>query len=123
MLDASRGCPILFARKLGHGLIERCCFTSPSVPHPSLREQWGTRAYDLIEDYGGAVTAHGFPEGYYRYDLVSDDAQAGAEGHICTFTTGCAGELNLHLYTSWMDVPHLFMVNMETRTTFIVAGG
>jgi len=26
----------------GDRLIERCCSTSPSVPHPSLRKEWGT---------------------------------------------------------------------------------
>jgi hypothetical protein len=55
--------------------------------------------------------------------MVTDDSEAPAEGHICTFTTGIAGKLNLHLYMWWVDAEAMRIVRMETRGTYEVSGG
>ena len=42
-------------KRVGDGLIERYCFANPSVPHPSLREEWGTRAKQNRDREGAEV--------------------------------------------------------------------
>jgi hypothetical protein len=79
--------------------------------------------FEPLKDFGLLAPAFGFPEGYYRYDMVTDDSEAPAEGHMCTFTTGTAGELNLHLYMWWVDAEAMRIVRMETRGTYEVSGG
>ena len=76
---------------------------------------------DLIGDSADLVSAYGFAEGYHHYDVVLDEAVADPEGHICTFTTGSAGELDLDLYMLWVNESEALMVIMQAQAAFLVA--
>ena len=77
-------------------------------------------SYDVVKDLGMVIPAFGFPEGHYRYHLVSDRGLGQPEGHLCTFTTGSSGELGLHLYAWWIDDPAMFVASMEAQAGFVV---
>ena len=74
----------------------------------------------------GPTAAPNFLDGYYRQQMASADfwpettEYAGAQGHLCNFTTGAAGELNLELYMSWIDEAAYHSVDMQTQATFVV---
>jgi len=51
---------------------------------------------------------------------VLDEAIAGPDEQLCTFTTGSAGELTLHLMMWWVDEPRMLRVQMEARAAFLV---
>jgi hypothetical protein len=113
-----------------HGYLLFAISTSPDEStanaEPAEDGMWATtgnfRWFDLDEDLAGAVPAVGYPDGYYRYDLVWDETDAGPQGHICTVTTGSAGELNLNLHMWWIDELGMVMVNMEAKASFQVVG-
>jgi hypothetical protein len=55
------------------------------------------------------------------YDYWLDAARvAGPEAHLCSFTTGSAGELKLYLFMSWFDVDALESVWMQAQAEFVV---
>jgi hypothetical protein len=73
------------------------------------------------------VPAFGYPEGYFRYalvsaDLGSQDTHAGPHGHLCTITTQAPGQLHLHLFMWYRNEGLRIMVSMEARGEFTVAG-
>ena len=76
---------------------------------------------NLIEELGAPAPANDYPEGYFRYDLVLDSAEAGPAGHLCAFTTGSSGELHLLLHMWWSDEARRYTVHMPARGRFPVS--
>ena len=74
----------------------------------------------------GPTAAPNYPDGTYRQQMASADFwpettdYAGSQGHLCNFTTGSTGELNLELYMAWIDEAAFQSVDMQTQVTFVV---
>ena len=86
---------------------------------------------DIEQEWGEPSTAAGYPDGYLRYQMATDDFYwpteddptpfAGPQGHLCNITTQSPGELNLHLYAVWIDDSEYLIVEMQTQGTYMVA--
>jgi len=88
-----------------------------SGAEPASGGDWADTAnflfLDLEGELGAPVLAPGFGDGYYRYQLVSDQLAcsededawpcAGGEGYLSNITTSGAGELHLQLYVAYVD--------------------
>ena len=81
---------------------------------------------DIEAEFDGLATPHGYPEGYFRYQMAYDDfwpdtdKYAGPQGHFCNFTTQSPGEINLELYLCWLDNEAYESAEMYTQVVFIV---
>jgi len=85
---------------------------------------------DIPATEGEALPATGFPDGYFRYQMATDSftsmgeggapVGAGSKGHLCNIITQEPGELELHLYLSWLDLPGRLLVEMEAQAAFVV---
>jgi len=97
---------------------------------PPAAGDWSTardfQFVDIEAELGGLVPAHGYPEGYFRYQMAYDDfwldteGYAGSQGHLCTFTTQSPGELNLQLYMCWLDNDQFEDAEMYTQAQYVV---
>ena len=52
--------------------------------------------------------------------MIKATSVAEGQGHLCNFTTGSAGELNLELYMDWTDPEAYHIVEMRTQASFLV---
>jgi len=100
---------------------------------PSGGDWSGTGSFmflDLVAEWGARAPAPGYPEGYFRYQMLADvlpppDDQDGAScaaasGHLCTITTQAGGELNLHLYMAGVDESGHFLADLDTAVQYVV---
>ena len=87
---------------------------------------------DLVADWGAPFDAFGYPVGYWRYQMVTDEMgpafgsgsapTAGSSGHLCNITTEGLGQLDLDLYLAWVDDPTQTVVETQTQAAFVVVG-
>ena len=83
---------------------------------------------DITDDPSQEWGAPGYEDGYYRYDLVSDDlwpcvdSCAAPLGHLCDFTTEGPGWLTLQLIMYQDDLESRLVVEMEADAEFEVVG-
>ncbi len=103
------------------------CLAS-AIPPPS--GEWSNSGLFLAADVewlmGYAVPADGYPDGFNRYYLVTDelpnesDVPAGSRGHLCDFTTGPPGTLDLHLMVWSSDFEARHLVDMQEEAQYMV---
>jgi hypothetical protein len=99
------------------------------VTAPASGDWSGTSNFafvDLAAEWGEPSSAPGYPDGYLRTQIAYDgfwpnsDGYAGPQGHLCNFTTGAAGVLNLDLALDWLDLDSFQEVTMHAQGDFIV---
>ncbi len=81
---------------------------------------------DLAAEWADPLSAPGYPDGYFRTQMAYDgfwpnsDGYAGPQGHLCNFTTGTAGVLNLDLALDWLDFESFQEVTMHAQADLVV---
>ncbi|MCK4660138.1 MAG: hypothetical protein KAV82_11505 [Phycisphaerae bacterium] len=80
---------------------------------------------DIEAESGELVPAQGYPQGCLRTHVIPNQARPGAshpgaQGHLCNFTTGSAGVLNLELYMDWFDRDRSRFVEMWAQAQLLV---
>ncbi|MCP4251139.1 MAG: hypothetical protein GY778_29225 [bacterium] len=80
---------------------------------------------DFVDDWDAPISAPGYPAGYWRYQMVTDEAGPtgvpGSQGHLCSITTEGPGQFDLHLYLAWTDPATQVVVETQTQAAYTVA--
>lgn len=107
---------------------DRAGITAGSAPPDGDWAGAGRLHYmDRRNDQRQRRRAYGYSDDYHRNQQVTNnfhpygpERQAGSSGHLCSFTTGGAGELDLHLYLWMLDQGEETLVLMESTLSILV---